>query len=438
MLNTAISLIVCLTELYICYDFCRAFLPKKTVFSNRLYIVLLTTGIGLFHFYINSFHLTFLNLAAFPLVIFAYVTIIFQGSLREKLIYLIFVCAIFYGCDFLFAVLLSIPSYISDANSVMDLSSISWYIFALLLLKHLICTIFKHFSGKTQTYINHKIFFYYLCIPVSSFGIMLLLYYSGIGYHAEAYVKIMLSVYFGIMQFGNFLIFRAFQKYSEELYKNMQQSLIISDQRMKLEHYTKMQTQDISHQEFIHNTSHYIKTIGTLLSEGKLQEVMDILESLNVELEAHVTTLYSDNNVLNSILSEKRMLAAKNDIDMDIYIEPYCNINSISDLDIIAIFSNLIDNALEAAVLCKDKRFVHIRIFTQNDGSFLVIKISNSYAKIPLRIGDAFQSTKNEAGIHGVGLKSVSNTAEKNGGYLECLIEDTQFTVILLLPQEQS
>lgn len=245
----------------------------------------------------------------------------------------------------------------------------------------------------------------------------------------------MLSAFFGIMQFGNFLIFNAFQKYSDELYKNMQQRLIISDQSMKLEHYTRLQTQDTSRQEFIHNTSHYIKTIGTLISEGKSQEVIDILESLNVELESHVTTLYSDNSVLNSILSEKQMLANKNDIVMDIYIEPGCNINGVSDLDIITMFSNLIDNALEAAILCKDKRFVHIRMFTQNEGNILAIKISNSYAKVPMKIGEAFQSTKKDAGIHGVGLKSVSNTAEKNGGFLECFIEDIRFIAILLLPQ---
>ena len=120
---------------------------------------------------------------------------------------------------------------------------------------------------------------------------------------------------------------------------------------------------------------------------------------------------------------------------MDIYIEPGCNINGVSDLDIITMFSNLIDNALEAAILCKDKRFVHIRMFTQNEGNILAIKISNSYAKVPMRIGEAFQSTKKDAGIHGVGLKSVSNTAEKNGGFLECFIEDIQFIAILLLPQ---
>lgn len=435
MLNNTISLIVCLTELYICYDFFNALLLKRTTFSNRLYIVFLTAGIGLFHFGINSFHLTFLNLIAFPLIIFTYITIIFLGSLKEKLIYMAFFCTIFYGCDFLFAILLSIPSYITNTRSVTDLSSIPWYIFALVMLKYLVCTIFKQFSSKAQMHIDHKIFFYYLCIPVSSFGIMLLIYYSGIGFDEKPYVKIMFSAFFGIMQFGNFLIFNAFQKYSEELYRNMQQRLIISDQSMKLEHYTQLQTQDTSRQEFIHNTSHYIKTIGTLISEGKSQEAMDILESMNVELESHVTTLYSDNSVLNSILSEKEMLAMKNNIAMDIYIEPGFSINGISDLDIITMFSNLIDNALEAAILCRNERFVHIRMFTQNEGNFLVIKISNSYAKVPLRIGEAFQSTKKDAGIHGVGLKSISNTAEKNGGFLECFIEDMQFIAILLLPQ---
>lgn len=114
MLNNIISLIVCLTELYICYDFFNAFLLKRTTFSNRLYIVLLTASIGLFHFCINSFHLTFLNMVAFPLIIFTYITIIFLSSLKKKLIYIAFFCTIFYGCDFLFAILLSIPSYLTN------------------------------------------------------------------------------------------------------------------------------------------------------------------------------------------------------------------------------------------------------------------------------------------------------------------------------------
>ncbi|MCM1494491.1 MAG: ATP-binding protein [Bacteroides sp.] len=196
-----------------------------------------------------------------------------------------------------------------------------------------------------------------------------------------------------------------------------------------------MQTQNTNHQEFIHNTSHYIKTIGTLLSEGKSQEVMNILEALNIELASHVTTLYSDNSILNSILSEKQMLALKNDIIMDIYIEPGFSMNGVSDLDIITMFGNLIDNALEAAILCTDRRFVHIRMFTQNEGNILAIKISNSYAKAPSRIGKGFQSTKTDAGIHGVGLKSVNHTAERNGGYLECFVEDARFVAVLLLPQ---
>lgn len=432
MLNNTISLIICLTELYICYDFFNAFLFKKTLFSNSLYIVLLTTGIGLFHFYINPFQLIFPNMIAYSLIIFTYITIIFLGSIKEKLIYMSFFCTIFYSCDFLFAILSNIPPY--NTYNVTDLSSILWYIFALVILKYFICKIFKQISSKIHRYMSYKIFFCYLCIPISNFCIMFLVYYFGISFNEKNYAKIIFFIFFVIMQVCNFSCFNIFQKYTEQLYRNMQQHLFISHQNTKLESYTQLQTQDTKHQEFIHNTSHYIKTIGTFISEGKSQEVLNIIKSLNVELESYVTTLYSDNSVLNSILSEKEIFAIKNDIVMDIYIEPNFSINGISDLDIITMFSNLIDNALEAAILCKYERFIHIRMFTQNEGNILVIKISNSYAKIPLRIGDSFQSTKNDTGLHGIGLKSVSNTAEKNGGYLECLIDNIQFIAILLLP----
>ena len=70
----------------------------------------------------------------------------------------------------------------------------------------------------------------------------------------------------------------------------------------------------------------------------------------------------------------------------------------------------------------------------QNEGNFCVVKITNNFMGEIIRNENGFVSTKKEKGIHGIGIQSVRNTAEKYNGYLECLIENKIFTAILVLP----
>ena len=95
--------------------------------------------------------------------------------------------------------------------------------------------------------------------------------------------------------------------------------------------------------------------------------------------------------------------------------------------------SNLLDNALQAVKNVEDKLVV-IRIYSGNEGCFQIVKIMKHFNGVILNTGTGCNSTKEEAGIHGIGIKSVENAAEKYGGYLECFVEDNLFTAILVLP----
>lgn len=437
MMNTIISLIICFTELYICFDFFNSFFIKKSIFADVKRIMFFTGMVGIFHFVLNSFNRTYLNMIAFPIVFMFYVSVLFQGSFKKKLIYIIFICIIFFGCEFLFAILLNVPQYLSWKDSFMDLSSIPWQLFTLLLLKYLICNIFKQISKNSNSTMDSKIYISYLCIPVASLGIMMLTYYSEINLNTTEHTKVMLCIFFAIMQLGNIFIFYAFQKYSIELYNNIRQQYIITQQSSKLEHYIQMKHMDDRQKAFIHDTTHYLKTIGLLISENKNEEALHIINSLNIDLDLNVSSIYTDNHIMNAVLSDKKRLAEKNHVSIDIYVEPGADMKGISEQDIIIILSNLIDNAIEASSKCPEAGSIYVRIFTQNQGNFFVIKITNHFVGSLYKIGDIYKSTKKETGLHGIGLKSVKETAEKNGGFLECYVEDGKFVAVLLLPRNR-
>ena len=78
------------------------------------------------------------------------------------------------------------------------------------------------------------------------------------------------------------------------------------------------------------------------------------------------------------------------------------------------ILGNLLDNAVEAVSVAKEK---HISFETDFRNNFSVIIISNSCDRNPLNErGDITETTKSNKRLHGFGLKSVKRTVKKYNG----------------------
>ena len=88
--------------------------------------------------------------------------------------------------------------------------------------------------------------------------------------------------------------------------------------------------------------------------------------------------------------------------------------------------SNLISNAYEAA-LKSDEKKIKVQMYMQNDGSFIIIKIENSFS------GDRLLTTKKDGNIHGVGIESVEKVAEKYDGWVSTSWGNKSFRTMLVL-----
>ncbi len=435
LLDKFILLLSCIFEVYLFKDFFRAYFDYKgyNYLLQTKIIVSCFAVVGLFM--INTYGNSLVNLVGALVIIWFFFVLLFDVEFGIRIIYFCIAFLVGFGCEFLYGILLSIPTYVQEGNSVVNLSDIPWHIFSMKLLTYILFSIIKQFFGCPKRVIDSTLFMYYLCIPIASLGIMLLTYYSGVGDSIYPMTKLLLCICFALMLFGNIFVFRAFNKYSEELYKNAEQKLIISRQMMDLQYYCQMQSLDDRHKTFIHDISHYLKTIGELAKENRNDNIISILQDLNIELENSVFTIFCSNPVVNSILSEKKSSAEKKGITLDIYVEPGVDFVKITDADLITILGNLLDNALRAAESV-DNKFITIRIYSDVEGYFKVIKIKNYYKDSIFNNGSGFVSTKNEKGIHGVGIKSVEKTLKKYDGYLECIIDKNVFTAVVVLPVE--
>lgn len=432
-MDHVILLLSCVAEICIFYDFFCGFFNLRVCFQVLWKRVLLILSLAVCLFCVNLLGNTYLNLACTCLIIWGCCTLLFRGYVGMKVLCGIVALLVGVGCEFLFSVLLSIPVFMEKQESVVNLSDIPWHFFTMKLLTYILLTIIKQIYGNLKQGVEGGMFLYYLCIPFSSVGIMLLTYYIGMDASMGQAEKGLFSACFAAMLFGNMAVFRAFCRYSTELARNAEQELVISKQSIELQYYSQMKNLDARHQEFIHNASHYLKAIGELARENEADSILSVLQGLNVELEKTVAETYCKNSVINAVLAEKKAAAQREGVEMDIYVEPGIVVDGVLDVDIITMLSNLLDNALRAAKTAECK-VVTVRMYIQNGGGFQAVKIQNYYKGEVLQTDNGFLSTKKDDGIHGIGIRSVQNTARKYGGELECFVEGQLFTAILLLP----
>ena len=418
-----ILLVSCIVEIYILFDFFCSFSRIRNVLKCKWWIGI--CAISIFVLYsINLIENSFVNLLLVPILLWIFVTIVFSLDIRTRMFYFIVAYSILIGCEFLYLILSRMSTWVLSERGFVPLSNNIWQLMAIKLLTYIVFSIAKQISNKAHKHMNYKIFMMYLCLPIATLGIMLTVFYSGVDFSSNTRQKILMALFFSLMLFGNILMFYAFNKYSEETYENLKRDVIIMKQNVELSHLQEMIRNDERQKEFIHDTSNYLKIIESLAEAGENSKIREILRELNYELEKNTLESYSDNLVLNALISEKVTYAKKNNVQIDVFLEPNIQSGALREIDMISMIGNLLDNAIRGAQECENFRTVQIRIFMQNKRNILVVKIvNNCTGKILIENGE-IKSTKKEQGLHGLGIKSVNHTAEKYDGYLEYYIKD--------------
>lgn len=100
----------------------------------------------------------------------------------------------------------------------------------------------------------------------------------------------------------------------------------------------------------------------------------------------------------------------------------------IADLDITAIFANLLDNAAEEG---SGKKDFWIRIRGEQIQNFIIIKITNPFVKHPA------DKRPSKPGHEGLGLQNVRQAIEKYHGDMKIRQEEGVFSVTLLFAVQE-
>lgn len=183
-----------------------------------------------------------------------------------------------------------------------------------------------------------------------------------------------------------------------------------------------------------HDFKHSIVAIKTLAEEGDYEELKSYLDNYIDTLPSKAPARYSGNYALNALLCHFDEQAQEHGIILRLRIDSDDKPFPLSDDELCCIVGNILENAVNASlVLPENERSISLSVKSDDaSGSLYIVAENNFNGKIRYDGAHYFSTTK---GSDGIGLESISFTAEKHGGTANFYHKDKVFCsdmVILL------
>lgn len=185
--------------------------------------------------------------------------------------------------------------------------------------------------------------------------------------------------------------------------------------------------------DIINRKTHDLKHQIQALKQASAQELDRYIDEVNASVTFYESVIKTENEVVNTILSEKSLYCEAHGIKLTCIIDG-ANLDFMRTLDIYALLGNALDNAIESASkqIDPEKRIVSLNISTQSD--FLSIQTNNYYeGTIQLLDGVPSTSKKNNA-YHGFGFRSMKHLVQKYHGSLTISTKQSIFMLQIIIP----
>lgn len=181
-----------------------------------------------------------------------------------------------------------------------------------------------------------------------------------------------------------------------------------------------------------HDMNNHLSAIHSLFLSGSPEEAEDYMKELETQMSAR-TRVFCKNGIINAVLNSKYNLAQEYDIDcfFRIDLEKLTGIDAVS---LCCLFSNTLDNAIEASLKIPDPKERHLSVRARvTESGYFTYEITNTKKNTVTEQKGIFKSDKEEASSHGFGLSNVREMVEKYNGTLDISYTEDTFTVTVLI-----
>jgi len=274
-------------------------------------------------------------------------------------------------------------------------------------------------NSKTSTskFLAIRSLFLFLVFPLSHVANIFLVHeeiQTLYGLSSSAVFSFALTILFFLI-----LVSYVIQKQYSKKQTTRNYSELLTIQQYQKKHYETIQSQREQLEQLKNLFSSEIYSVSQFLNNGQPDKAMAQLNKLTSNLETTKEYPFCPNPVINAVLSDKERICRKNNIALYVNLQlGLCN--TIDQIHLCCIFSNLMDNALEASMKIEQEESRYIHLTAKQSGDYLHIKVKNSsLAPTPAKEG------------RGYGQKILKDIAEKYSGTFRTHYENNVYEAYL-------
>lgn len=331
-----------------------------------------------------------------------------------------------------FIVILIYPALLQQTMEESGIKSYLVVILGKMFLFLIILVMNNIFRYDEVKYIKEKDWLAFLIMPFFSIAIT-----SAFIKNIQVVIETKLESLFVGLAFGmvcmNIVMFYFIQNIGKREHLLREKALLSMETRNKLQLYETISEKMQNQREASHEYKNQLTCIQSLCEKEEYDKLKEYLIQINGDILHDLDYIDTNNAFVNSVINAKYQEAVKKGILV------ICKVNDLSGLtmnssDVVVLFSNLLNNAIEACEKCTKKRNLKLKCVYEDDE--LILSIKNTYDGKLNKVGEKLYTTKTEEReSHGIGLKNVIHIIEKSGGYYAIENTEDEFLISVVIPQ---
>lgn len=268
----------------------------------------------------------------------------------------------------------------------------------------------------------------------------ILLLVSSISYYYKA--TTVWSSYYNLISCGLvvivfYIIFNYLAETSIRIENEINLEILERQLQNQLEDYYAQMKYINNMRRFKHDYNNVMLSMGRILENGDINDAKRFLSEISSELKMYekIYKEYSNNPLIQAILTKIGNKAIKEGIDFsaEVIFPEYI---VISDLDICRVFSNIMDNAIEALMRVDKVSHRYIKIKGGLNSLWFTLVVENSFNGDIVMENNNVNTIKSDRENHGFGIQTVKDIMSKVGGIfiINPDVNEKIFTVTLHIP----
>jgi sensor histidine kinase regulating citrate/malate metabolism len=179
-----------------------------------------------------------------------------------------------------------------------------------------------------------------------------------------------------------------------------------------------------------HDMRNHLMVMASYINSGDYENAKNYVSEILDKLNAVKSYVETGNPLLNHILNDKLELCRREGIDVKVDIGKAA-FEKMKGIDFSAVFSNAVDNAIEAS---RNEERKEIIISVSEKKGYDVISVKNRISQSILDKNPQLHSTKSDSEKHGFGVTQIKEIVDSYEGMTDFYEEDSFFIVNMFIP----